>query len=210
MTKNEIKEFLSNFGPKDWYYYYDFNGFVVRPDMKHKPDSGLENWAKIYPIIANFVSNGKKVLDIGCNMGLYDFEMFKNKASVTAVDMDIKQALFFKKFIIENKNMSFDVNFVECNVMEKKLDIDSVDTVMFMCVLYHFEDKTNFVLDSLPEHKTLIVQCNLDRVNSNKRGHQPLADPNVVADLMKIRGYTDIQIHKIEKKYKKPIVVGQF
>jgi len=43
------------------------------------------------------------VLNIGCNMGLYDHEMTKMGAKVTAIDFKMEQMEFYKKYVVENK-----------------------------------------------------------------------------------------------------------
>jgi tRNA (mo5U34)-methyltransferase len=71
-----------------WYYYIDFGDSIeVRVDKKEHPHSGFKNWD-------NFLSQhlppleGMRILDIGCNAGLYALRMVEAGAKEIADNLD--------------------------------------------------------------------------------------------------------------------------
>ena len=208
MKKSEIKKFISKYPRKDWYYYYDFDGISVRPELRKEKDCGYNNWKKISPIVSGLfegISN-PSILDIGCNMGLYAFEMFKRGVSVTGVDINIEHALFFKKYIKENHGVDFDANFIKCDVTKNIIECDPIDVVSMFCVIYHLSPYHDYVIENLPKHKYIVLQGNLPRVTSKKRGKQRLAGIDGMSDLLKRHGYS-IDVYRFNK-YTKPLVIG--
>tara|TARA_Y100000034_G_scaffold92333_1_gene111567 strand:- start:14970 stop:15602 length:633 start_codon:yes stop_codon:yes gene_type:complete len=209
MKKNEIKKFINKYNRKDWYYYYNFDGCPVRAELEKAKDCGYNNWKKISPVIYKLFKNidSPSVLDIGCNMGLYIFEMFKRGIDATGVDIKIDHALFFQKFIKENKGLDFNSNFIQCDVTKKPIPIDSVDVITMFCVIYHLSPYHDDVIKNLPKHRYLVLQGNLPRVTSKKRNKQKLAGIDGMSELLKKHGYS-IKVHKFGK-YTKPLVVGE-
>lgn len=209
MNTKAITEFVKKYKAKEWYYYYNFDGIEVRPELKDTHDAGMTNWNKIWPIIQKIFKEYDKprVLDVGCNMGLYDLEMEKAGAEVTGVDINTEHAIFFQKYIRENKKLPFKAEFIQRDVMEEKIPLDEVDIVTMFCVLYHFEDKQKQVFNHLPKHSCIILQGNLPRVTSKKRGKQKLAGIEGMVEFLEDLGYkTEVFDFK---GYSKPLVIGR-
>ncbi len=210
MKDSEIIKFVEKHGPKEWYYHYDFGCIQVRPELKKVKDNSMRNWKKIRPIIKEKLKKFKnpRVLDIGCNMGLYAYEMEKMGASVMGVDLKTAHAKFFQKYVNENlKDSLFDSKFIKLNVMKKKIPLEEVDIITMFCVIYHLSPKEDFVVENLPKHEYLVLQGNTPRVTSKKRGKQQLAGVNGMNDFLTRHGYRT-EIHEL-KGYTKPIVIGK-
>lgn len=211
MTKQEIQNFVSKYKHKDWYYYFNFGGVKVRPELSKVKDCGMSNWNVISPIIHKIVSlfSFPIVLDIGCNMGLYGYLLSKYKENIRyiGVDKNIDHALFFNKYLVENESYEYDSKFMSVNIMENKVPIVRSDIVMMMCVIYHLSPKHDFVIEQLPDHEYLVLQGNLPRLSSKKRNNNVLAGISGMKNLMKKHGYSSIEVHDFNG-YSKPLVIG--
>ena len=131
----------------------------------------MNNWHKISKVIYSILDNFSHaiILDIGCNMGLYAFEMEKYKStSLTGIDLEIKKALFFQKYIRENKEFSFKAKFYERDITKEKAPIKNCDIITMFCTLYHLSPNED-VVKNLPDHDYIILQGNKKRLNSKKR-----------------------------------------
>jgi len=210
MNKEKIKKFVSKYAPKKWYYYYNFDGIKVRPDLKKRADCGLNNWKKISPIIYNLLNQYKnpKVLDIGCNMGLYCFEMQKHGANTIGIDKDIKQALFFQKYINENKNIAFKCKLIKKDVTKEVFSVNRVDIITMFCVIYHLYPFHDFVLENLPAHSCIVVQGNKRRLVSKKRKKYKGRHLANIQGIVSLLNKHDYKCKVYLKNYIKPIIVG--
>lgn len=202
MDNQEIKKNIAS--SKKWYYYYNFDEIEVKKKLKNKKDLGINNWKKIRPIIKSIFKGIEfpYVFDIGCNMGVLDFEMCKLGAKVYAVDKNIAQAKFLEKFLLENKHQKFDVFFDEMDVTQS-MPSQKFDIITMFSVIYHFGDKIDFVFDRLPKHSIIIIQGNTKRIK--KRG-QHMAGIEGISRFLKIKKYS---VCRYLEKYSKPIVVGK-
>lgn len=210
MTESEIKRFISK--RDKWYYYYDFGVCKVSCKNRKTIDNGMNNWKKISPIIRGVMSEFDKpyFLDIGCNMGLYAYEISKLGGITTGVDIKVSQANFFQRFIRENKNDEFNAEFFKYDVTKNKPKdlITECDIVSFFCVIYHLAPNHDFVLENLPSHKYIVMQGNTPRLSSKKRRRegQHLAGVDGMINLLQTHGYkTEVYL----KKYTKPVVIGK-
>jgi len=209
MKKKEILRFIKSVGPKDWYYYYNFDGIEVRPELKRKKSHNLKNWKVIYKVLSPLMSefDDPRILDIGCNMGLYAYELCRLGAKVTGVDRKVSQAEFFQRYIRENEKQKFDAKFVAMDVTKQDISSYDCDIITMFCVIYHLEPHANDILKRLPTHKYLVLQGNLGRIRSKKRKNQKLAGVQGMKNLLKKVGYEVISYPF--DGYEKPLVVGK-
>ena len=209
MTKDEIRKFVDKYDRKKWYYYYNFDGIKVRPELKSKKDSGLNNWKKISPLIYDIMNqySSPSVLDVGCNMGLYAREICKQGGSVVGIDRNVDQALFFQKYVKENLREEFGAKFMGVDATSDEIArVADCDIITMFCVIYHLVPHHEFVVNNLPDHKLLIVQGNTRRIQSKKRKNKALAGIPGISSLLEKSGY---KVKSYFKDYSKPIVVGE-
>jgi len=87
----------------------------------------------------------KRVLDLGCNAGLYSVMAAIEGASVVGVERKgryYKQSLFIKEFFENKTKKSLDINFIYKNIVD--IDFSSIgkfDYVFVMAVIYHIGKK---------------------------------------------------------------------
>ena len=162
-------------GYKQWYQYVDFGDGIVAhvtrpPDWKAAPEfdesSGLERWK------LNIKKNlpdleGKKVLDLGCNVGLYTLEMARmGAAKVVGVDRDVyvshrtgglpkqdivSQANFVKEAFSLVNGESLPVEYLgldTCN-LRSVASLGKFDVVLALNIVYHTLDLMPSLLQTL-------------------------------------------------------------
>ena len=209
MDIREIKENVKN---KHWYYYYNFDGIEVNAKKKKDKTLGMYNWNKLKPIMQELFDTvgNPHILNVGCNMGLYDHEMIKMGAKVTAIDFETSQIEFYKKYIIENKEEEWKVNIRNIDITKERLKDNSVNIILMFCVLYHLNPYQNEVIDNLikdcPNHKFLVLQGNLPRLKKN----QPESGVTGMIDILQKNSYFVPKKNIYEwGGYQKPVVIGE-
>lgn len=207
-------ETLSPRGAKDWYYHIDFGyGFDVRAELRHDPHSGLRNWDEF--LEANLPAlAGKRVLDLGCNAGLYDLRMLEAGAlEVVGIDMDVRQAEFVREWFARRKGQDYSrVRFVAADVTIFDLtSLGSFDLVCMFCIAYHLGDGIKHVMEQVAQiTEAVALQGNVPRLTSPKyrdRSHQYLAGVNGMQELLQSHGFSRIKV-LAPKGHPKPLVVG--
>ena len=210
MNIKEIKEGIKN---KHWYYYYNFDGAEVNAKKKKDKTLGIYNWNKLKPIMKEMFSvvNNPHVLNIGCNMGLYDHEMTKMGAKVTAIDFKTENIEFYKKYVIENNKEKWTVNIKNIDITKERLKDDTINIVLMFCVLYHlmpYQDEVikNLITD-IPNHRFLVLQGNLPRV---AKKNQIEAGVDGMKDILQKHSYSVADRYVYEwDGYQKPVVIGE-
>lgn len=208
MDINEIKDGIKN---KHWYYYYNFDGIEVNKKKKKDKTLGIYNWNRIKPIMIDVFSmiNSPYVLDIGCNMGLYDYEMTKLGAKVLAIDYNTDNIEFYKRYVIENKKEKWETEVRNIDITKKPIISDSINIVTMFCVLYHLRPMHDFVFNNLeiniPNHQYIVIQGNIPRI---KKYNQQEAGVSGMKDILKKYGYSVFKIYELED-YQKPVVIGR-
>ena len=208
-----IKEIKEGIRDKHWYYYYNFDGIEVNAKKKKDKTLGVYNWQKLQPIMEDIFAKVENphVLNIGCNMGMYDHEMTKMGAKVTAIDFKTEQIEFYKKYIVENKKEEWKVDIRNVDITKERLKDDSINIILMFCVLYHLSPYQNKVIQNLisdiPNHKFLVLQGNLPRVIKK---HQPEAGVAGMKNILEQNSYrvSDSYIYEWDG-YQKPIVIGE-
>jgi hypothetical protein len=212
MNKNEIKTIVDLHGD-DWYYYYNFDGIEIKKNLKNDTTCGMYNWEKIRPIISSIASQFPIpcVFNVGCNMALYDHEMFKMGIRSIGIDREteIEQASFYKKYVIENLKEEWGSELICGSIDDYETVRPEVNIITLFCVIYHFKVDPDIIMKKFnivfPNHKYVVIQGNTPRVK--KRG-QVIAGVDGMIDILKRNGYS---IHEIFEwdGYKKPVVVGK-
>lgn len=205
---------LSTRGQKSWYYHIDFgNGVCVRPDLKSNLHSGLNNWRNF--LLKNLPDlNGKRVLDIGCNAGLYDLKMCEAGASeVVGIDINTKQAEFVREWFSKKYGHDYsNVQYIAANATKYSfVDLGSFDLVCMFRVAYHFGEGIEHIMGQLSGITNVIaMQGNTPRLNNPKysdRSHQHLAGIDGMKELLKRYIFSNIRIVAPEN-HPNPLVVG--
>jgi len=209
MNISEIQEGIKN---KHWYYYYNFDGVEVNKKKKKDKTLGMYNWDKIQPIMKEVFAEVENphVLNIGCNMGMFDHEMTKMGAKVTAIDFNTDNIKFYKKYVVENLQEEWKVNIKKIDITKERLKDDSINIILMFCVLYHLSPHQNEVISNLikdcPNHRFLVLQGNLPRLKKN----QPEAGIDGMKDILQKHSYSvsPYYIYKWDG-YQKPVVIGE-
>ena len=199
-----------------WYYYFNFGcGVEVRPDLKRDKTVGTRNWQFI--LEQNLPIKGNRVLNIGCNAGLYDLYMnemgARETVGIEADPIQEKQAEFYKIWRTEDRGVDYaNSQFICASASEYDLSsLGTFDLVTLFCVAYHIGDGLPHVMDQLTKMTpTIALQGNLPRVTNPKyanRPHQELAGVPGMTALLEKYGYTDINVIA-PTNYIKPLVIG--
>jgi len=208
MNIKEIKEGIKD---KHWYYYYDFNGVEVNKKKKKDKTLGIHNWNKLKPIVGDLFSkvDSPHVLNIGCNMGLYDHNMTKMGAKVISVDFKTENIEFYKKYIEENKNEKWTAEINNIDIRKERILDDDINIITMCCVLYHLDDDKDNVVSSfsedIPNHKFIVLQGNLPRVSKNR---QMEAGVDGMKSFLKKHDYKIYEVYEWNG-YQKPVVIGE-
>jgi len=133
--------------------------------------------AKTQPVIDNLPDlTGQRVLDVGCNSGLYTFEAAACGAAL-AVGIDyrpeaIEQANWLRRVWLGARPEAAVASFVEGNILDRLDLLEGADTVIACCVLYHLTRGLHEFMAALAKStvRTAIVQGNLGRARKSKPG----------------------------------------
>lgn len=213
--KRKVRELERLTCSREWYYYIDL-GYSVRVGKEHRKDrsGGLKNWNGFLKGMLPAL-NGLRVLDIGCNAGLYALEMSRLGAvEVVGLDLDVRKAEFVRDWYAADQNLDFsNVKFVGCNAAEFDLtSLGSFDLVCMFCVAYHLGGSIDHLFGQLRSMtERVALQGNLPRLVSRKyagRPHQHLAGIEGMKDLLLRHGFAEITVSAPED-WPKPLVLGR-
>jgi len=205
---------LSPRGRKSWYYYIDFGyGVAGRPELEKDPHSGLNNWRNF--LLKNLPDlNGKRVLDIGCNAGLYDLKMCEAGASeVVGIDINTKQAEFVREWFSNKYGRDYtNIRYIATNATKYSfVELGSFDLVCMFRVAYHFGEGMEYIMGQLSVITNVIaLQGNTPRLDNPKysgRSHQHLAGTDGMQELLERYGFSNIRIVAPEG-HPNPLVIG--
>ena len=211
--ESRIEE-LSPSGHKSWYYFIDFGyGVTVRPELSSDPHSGTKNWR-------NFLSKnlpdvrGKRILDIGCNAGLYDLKMIEmGAAEVVGVDFDVQQPQFVREWFANKNDRDYsNIRYIAADATQFDFaELGHFDLALIFRVAYHFGEGIDHVMAQLSQTAdTIVMQGNTPRLTNPKyagRSHQHLAGVDGMQELLESYGFA---ISKIAAPpgHPTPLVVG--
>lgn len=201
-------------GRKSWYYPLDFGyGVEVRPELWSDQWAGESNWrfiAEHLPPIA-----GSRILDIGCNAGLYALQMSAAGAEqVIGIERDTGQGEFVREWFGRRDGRDYsNIRYLAADA--KQLDFEPLgrfDFVCLFCVLYHLREGADRVLDGIAKvSDTIVLQGNLPRLTSPKQDGIPfkeLAGVEGMTDSLERHGFSEIQVIAPAGS-PKPLVIGR-
>ena len=207
------KPSLFLFFHKRWYYHIDFgNNVEVNSKKKCDPYSGFNSWD-------NFLSKhlpsleGKRILDIGCNAGVYALRMADAKAKeVIGIDRSIAQAEYVKKMFSNRASDYSVISYVKADVTKIELQkFGRFDLVCMFCVAYHLKEHADNVMRQLAKITPIVaMQGNIRRLTHNKYNKRPyyeLGGVEGMKNLLAKHGFDRIKIISPER-HKKPLVVA--
>jgi SAM-dependent methyltransferase len=214
MIKDRIKEFT-------WYTPVDFgNGLITKGNFKGQTslDSihfGLGKWK--YIIERNLPDlQGKRVMDIGCNAGLFCIQMARMGAvEVVGIDSDEtwpkwrEQALFVKEALEWRCRTDYPIKYIDSSIEKiPEMQLGKFDVVTALCCLYYLkEDKLRFLLKFFRSQVDyLLIQCNTRRRQQPPEVHRR-AVPSYMGRALKEAGYPYIAFDR-PWLYERPVVVG--
>jgi len=138
--QKKVKKLASKFwGGRPWYQCIDFTENVSSEKFTigNKARLRTESFSKSFP---QFINTNDRILDIGCNAGLFTLEAAQICNYAVGLEIDnafYKQAIFVKQYFDFQGKRTDNVEILKQNIL-KKLDIFSDITVVFASkVLYH-------------------------------------------------------------------------
>jgi SAM-dependent methyltransferase len=159
---------------------------------------------------------GKRVLDIGCNAGLYDLRMVEASArEVVGIDLDarVRQAEFVREWFAQKGGRDYSrVCFIAADVTNFDLiSLGPFDLTCMFCVAYHLGDGINHIMEQVAQiADTVALQGNTSRLTNPKyrdRPHQHLAGVIGMQELLQSYGFSKIKLFAPEG-HPKPLVIG--
>lgn len=187
----DIERFLRS--NKDWYQDIDFGSGLRTYTRTGQRFGWLLQWVdrlrndyKNWGLMSALPDlTGRRVLDIGCNAGLYScYASMRGAAEVLGVDMDpkrIAQAKAVRDIFRGQGRLMGTVDFEQSNIQESLDLLDRFDTLFACCMLYHLGpvDRLKARLAASPI-ETVLIQCNTvrgERIGEKNRpgvdGHEP-------------------------------------
>lgn len=205
---------LSPEGPKGWYYPIDLGyGVEVRPDLRRDPHMGEPNWRFIERHLPPLA--GKRILDVGCNAGMYELRMSDaGAAEAVGIERDTRQAEFVRAHFAARDGKDYsNVRFVAGDA--RTLDFASLgrfDVACLFCVLYHLADAADRVIGEVAAIADAVaLQGNLPRLSGQKyrdRSYQELAGVPGMRTILERHGLTEIEV-VAPAGHPKPLVIGR-
>jgi 2-polyprenyl-3-methyl-5-hydroxy-6-metoxy-1,4-benzoquinol methylase len=134
-------------------------GEAALPPYSHKnPLIDWLFWARIKIAYKYANLNGRvknKILDFGCGSGVLSYMLAKNNHEITGCDIEFTPLNLLKNTI----RFPLNIDFVEGDILDKKLINNSFDIIYAMDVLEHIDDLEPYIklFYKLPAPKGLIV-----------------------------------------------------
>ena len=181
------------------------------------PETGLTKWN--YIIERNLPDvQGMRVLDIGCNAGLFTIQLARAGAR-EVVGIDSKrtwepwheQATFVKDLLERRCETTYNVTYIDASMTEiPDLDLGRFDLVIALCSIYYIEDgEIRRLLRHFHDSGTghVLLQCNTHRRDQTPDVHRR-AKPRYLAGVLSDAGYPHVRTDK-PMFYGRPVVVGR-
>jgi 2-polyprenyl-3-methyl-5-hydroxy-6-metoxy-1,4-benzoquinol methylase len=218
VDESELRQRIAQF---KWYQPISFGrGLDAHahglPHLSQSHQAGLTKWR--YIIERNLPDiQGMRVLDIGCNAGLFSIQLARCGArEVVGVDSERawpgwqQQALFVKEALESRCQTTYNVQYVDCPMTDIPLaDLGKFDLVMALCSLYYIpEDEMLRVLRHFYQQgcPTVLLQANKDR-RTDSAEVKARSAPGFLLRLLKAAGYSHVTIDA-PLFHSRPVLVG--
>ena len=178
-------------------------------------NAGIEKWR--YIIQRNLPDlQGRRVIDIGCNAGLFCVEMARMGAvDVVGLDSErtwprfVEQATFVKEALEWRCKTKYPITFVDAEMDRlPELNLGRFDVAIILCCIYYLKDEAILaLLQHLRENcDYVLIQCNVRRQDQVPEVHRR-AQPEYIAEKLKKVGFPHIYFD-MPWFYSRPVVVG--
>ena len=218
MNEEVIKETIAQ---HTFYQPIEFGNGIVASNWAGKYTNasyefGLKKWR--YIIERNLPDvQGMRVLDIGCNSGLYCIQLARMGArEVVGIDSEstwpswMEQAKFLKDALEWRCGTTYKVKYYDCPMTKiPDLNLGKFDLVIALCCIYYISDEEiqallSYFYDSgCPR---LVLQGNTNRRDQSREVYQR-AIPKNLSSALKKAGYPWISVDA-PIFYSRPVVVG--
>jgi SAM-dependent methyltransferase len=218
MTDELLRQEIAKFR---WYQPVSFGGGIVAsnragPHTLASHEFGRAKWR--YIVERNLPDvQGLRVLDLGCNCGLFSIELARAGArEVVGIDSERtwpgwkEQAQLVKEALEWRCATGYNVSFVEGSMASvPELGLGRFDVVMALCSIYYLgDDEIQRLLGHCRETGCPFV---LLQGNTNRRDQSPevraRATPRYLASALRTAGYAHTRIDA-PLWYSRPVVVG--
>ena len=218
LTDDEIRKVVES---STWYQPVPLgNGICTTPVSgihdRFSPETGRTKWN--YIIERNLPDvQGMRVLDIGCNAGLFSIQLARAGArEVVGVDSTqkwepwLEQATFVKRVLEQRCNTTYNVTYVDALMTEiPNLDLGEFDLVVAFCSIYYIDDEAiRRLLGHFRQNGTshVLLQGNTYRRDQSPTVHRR-AKPRYLARALSEVGYPHIRIDE-PFFYGRPVVTA--
>lgn len=218
MNEETLKERVREY---TWYNPIDFgNGIIAGGNFRYPAGLssihfGLGKWK--YIIERNLPDlQGKRVMDIGCNNGLFCVQMARMGArEIIGVDSEetwpkwMEQAEFVKEALEWRCQTRYPIKYIDSDMAAiPELELGRFDLVIALCCVYYLQEDQMHRLFQYMRKNTdyFLVQCNTNRNDQPKDVHRR-AMPEFIVKTMKAAGFRNIAVDK-PILYERPVVVG--
>jgi SAM-dependent methyltransferase len=216
---------------RQWYQPVDFgDGLVAHvtqgPDWQPVPEldkeRGLAKWDFIVRRHLPDLT-GKRVLDLGCNNGVFSLELARmGAAEVVGIDRDssfrqktnrglpvqdvVAQANFVKWALEIKNDCKYPVRYIGHDITRlAELNLGRFDVILALCVVYHVLDEAPAVVRQLAQMTDhLVLQSNITHAGEVAKW----ADPFLNARWLVEAGFTHVEIDA-PAGYACPMIIGR-
>jgi SAM-dependent methyltransferase len=219
MNEDIIRRQISKF---KWYQPIEFGHGISAVSVlgsytSESPEWGIKKWQ--YIIERNLPDiQGMRVLDLGCNSGLYCVQLARMGArEVVGLDSETtwpswkQQALFVKEALEWRCRTSYNITFIDAPMTSiAKLNLGSFDLVLGLCCIYYLSSAE---INQLLSHfhatgtTTIVLQGNVNRADQSREVHNR-AVPKFLVSALKKAGFSYVEVDA-PFFYSRPVVVGR-